>query len=147
MVSLLIFACATTPILGLIDDGSLLSPEGTSLRLVVDAAHAEVSYLDGCTVEITGPQVAHRIWVREWRVLASIDGSTPYIGPLRAHGSNLVLEDRDSGFDILLEEPSAAPLWEHAGEPVMVVGLVVAPQVVRVMGWRLLSDAGPAGSF
>ncbi|MCB9762919.1 MAG: hypothetical protein H6739_24170 [Alphaproteobacteria bacterium] len=113
-------------------------PDGKRWRLFLDTLSQPVSHLDACTVEVTGPRLGRRVYVRDWTVLAAADGSAPYVGRLTLRGSNLVLEDRNSGSTFVLEERSAAPLKPYAGQSVMVIGFIIAPHVVQVVGWRPL---------
>jgi len=108
------------------------------LVLTGDARALEV--LGGCGVELEGLKVGKRLTVVDWRVTAAPDGSAPFIGPLRRHGSNLVLEDRTTNGLLVLEAKSSAEMATAVGDMVMVMGFVVGPHVVRVVAWSVLLE-------
>ncbi len=96
--------------------------------------------LEGCTIQATGPMVAGSMVVQEWTVIEAGDGSAPYIGLLRQHGSNLVIDDRNSGMPLVLDEASAARLARHAGKVVMISGYVVGAQLLHAVNFRILIE-------
>jgi len=138
VVALLVLSCAAT-FRGVVDTGPpvrLLAPAGPSVRLVLEGDHTALGRLDGFSVDASGPRLLGRIWVRNWTVVAAEDGSAPYVGPLRVTGQKLMVEDAGSGQ--IVEVVGAEGLAAHADLRVLVVGYVVAPQVVQVMRWELL---------
>ena len=138
MVALLVIACAAS-FRGVVDSGppvKLMAPTGPQVRLVLAPEHEALGRLDGFSVDATGPRVLGRLWVRDWIVVAAEDGSAPFVGPLRLTGQKLMVEDSGSGQ--LVELAGADELAAHADERVLVVGYVIAPQVVQVMRWELL---------
>ena len=52
----------------------------------------------------------------------------------------LVLEDRNTGTLLLLDQTSAAELSAHVGQVLLVMGFVIGSQEVRVVAFRVLSD-------
>ncbi len=94
--------------------------------------------LDGCSVEVSGPRAARSLVVQSWTVLDAGDGSVPYVGALRQHGSNLVIDDRTSGMPLVLDDPSAARLGPYAGSVVMISGYVIGAQLLHVVNFRVL---------
>jgi hypothetical protein len=98
--------------------------------------------LAGNSVALAGPRLGKTLWVRHWRVLTSTDGSTPYVGRLEKHGSNLILLDRNSGRGFSFDEASLALLQDSVGNSVLIRGFVVAPHVLHVVGWKNLQEAG-----
>jgi len=118
----------------------LTTPEGREFRLLLDEGALAVKALHGCVLQVEGPRFFRLLWVREWAVTDGGDGSIPYVGRLRQHGSNLVLDDRNSGMPLLLDAPSAEVLASHAGQLLMVVGYVVGMQELRVVEYRVLPE-------
>jgi len=118
----------------------LLDSGGESWRLVLSDDSKALSALAGCGVEVEGVRSGKRLVVADWHVYAAPDGSAPFVGLLRQYGSNLVVDDRNSGTQIVLEYDSAQDLAPHAGSTVMVMGYIVGPHVVRVVAWRVLLE-------
>ena len=117
----------------------LLDNEGGRLRLVGEGA-APLSTLAGCGVEVDGVRQGQSLRVTDWKVTVAPDGSTPFVGQLRHHGSNLVLADQNSGGLVVLEAQSAEDLWPLAGGTVLVIGYAVGPQLIRVVAWTVLVE-------
>jgi hypothetical protein len=121
---------------------SLMEQSGRTSKLVADGYGAELYYLDGCGVEVGGPRLGKRMYVRQWKVTDAGDGSAPFVGPLRRIGARWAVEDWTSGSVILLTGGKLTGLAAHAGQTVLIVGFVVGPQEVKVVSWRALSGAG-----
>lgn len=120
---------------GVVVDDVVIDAEGRNWRL--DGPDAGlIRQLDDCTVDLDGRRVGRRVVVSDWSVLAAADGSAPYLGRLRLHGNNLLLDDRNSGVQVALQ--GADELRAHDGATVLVIGYVAAPHVVVVMGWQVL---------
>jgi hypothetical protein len=115
---------------------ALTEPDGTSWHLVYSPEDGELRRLEDCTLEVQGRRLGQRVTVEDWKVLASAQGSTPYVGVLVRRGSNLVLQDRNSGQPVILEGDEQ--LQDLVGRTVLVSGYVVGPQVVQVMAVSLL---------
>lgn len=113
---------------------------GSEWELGLSGDARALKALAGCGVELQGRRTGRRLSVKEWKVTAAPDGSEPFIGPLIRHGSNLVLEDRNSKGLIVLEPKSAADMSDAVGDMVMVMGFVVGPQVVRVVAWQVVLE-------
>ncbi|MCK6524437.1 hypothetical protein L6R49_23780 [Myxococcota bacterium] len=124
------------------DDGQLrlVEPEGDSTRVHLTPTSAALTELESCTVAVTGPKVGRGVWAREWEVLTAADGSAPFVGRVELRGSNTLLHDRQTGSTLVLSPESAAPLAAFNGDVVMIIGFVEGPNVIRVMGWRVLED-------
>ncbi len=116
----------------------LMAPNGPHVRLILAPEHEALGRLDGFSVDATGPRVVGRIWVQSWSVVAAEDGSARLVGPVLVTGRKLMVEDSGSGQ--LVELTGAEELADHADQRVLVVGYVIAPQVVQVMRWELLED-------
>jgi hypothetical protein len=121
------------------EDLLLLDAEGGRLRLVGEGA-VPLSALAGCGVELEGVRRGKALRVTDWKVTVAPDGSIPFVGPLRHHGSNLVLADQNSGGQVVLEAGSAQDLRPFAGGTVLVIGYTVGPQLVRVVAWTVLVE-------
>ncbi|MCB9744502.1 MAG: hypothetical protein H6741_19695 [Alphaproteobacteria bacterium] len=145
-LSLLLLALAgcAAPLQGVVEAGGasthLTDQDGRRYRLVLNEYSAPVSHLDRCTVELTGPRVGRVMGVHGWEVLAAADGSAPFVGRIDEHGSNVLLNDRASGSTFILDGALAEELRAYDGQLVMVIGFVVGPQTLRVMGAEVLED-------
>ena len=117
----------------------LYRAEGPPLNLVLDDHSALLEHLHDCTVELDGLKLGRRYRVDDWRVLAAGDGSAPFIGVIRRDGDRLLLQDHNSGATYVLTGQDELGAFE--GRPLMVIGFVTGPQVIQVMGWRVLDDA------
>ena len=139
MVGLILLACAAK-VQGVVGVQGprvqLTEPDGSSWNLVYSPEDIELRKLEECTLEVEGRRMGRRVTVEDWRVLASAQGSTPYVGVLRQHGSNLIVEDRNSGQVVILK--GDAKLADLVGHTVLISGFVVGPQVVQVMGVTVL---------
>ena len=72
------------------------------------------------------PKAKMRDWFSPWH--------------LELRGGQFIIEDRNSGSIFVLE--GAEALEPVVGRSVLIIGHLVAPHVIHVMGWRLL-DAPP----
>jgi hypothetical protein len=126
------------------DQVVLTTLEGRTLVLVVEGDGAWLRGCEGCEVTVTGPRWMGRIWVRDYDVRKAADGSAPFVGMLRRHGSNLVLDDRTTDRPVVFDEESMALLLPHEGHPVLVVGFVVGAQMVHVVHFVVLDSTLPA---
>jgi len=143
LLALLTSGCAArTSAVGLlqIDEGApvLLRDAEMDLKLRPGKRSEAIPYLGGCTVDVSGPQLGRTVWVRDWSVVTAYDGSEPFVGVVGRVNGMLALDDRNSGSVFLLEEDSAAPLVSYEGELVLVMGFVVGPQLLQIMGYRVL---------
>ncbi|MCK6515374.1 hypothetical protein L6R46_10005 [Myxococcota bacterium] len=118
----------------------LVEPEGKATRVHLTPTSAALTALEECTVAVTGPKIGRGVWARDWEVLTAADGSAPFVGRLELRGSNVILHDRQTGSMLMLSPESAAPLAPFDGDIVLVIGFVEGPNLIRVMGWRLLED-------
>lgn len=117
----------------------LIEQSGRRSRLETERHATELRYLDGCGVEVEGPRLGKRLYVREWSVTDAGDGSQPFVGELVRSGGRWAIEDVSSSTTILLTGGSLTGLAAHAGQPVLVVGFVAGPQEVTVVSWRALA--------
>ena len=113
------------------------SGDETRLATVGDAE--PVQYLNGCVVAVDGPLVFGALHVRDWRVLDAGDGSGNFVGLLRAYGARLVLDDRNSGSTVILDDLTAAPLRMYVGFPVLVIGHLTGAGYVVPVAFRVLA--------
>lgn len=118
----------------------LRTPDGRSFALRSTDERGILRSLEGCTVEVSGPRLARSMVVQSWSVVDAGDGSAPYVGMLRQHGSNLVIDDRNSGMPLVLDDPSAARFGTYAGMVVMISGYVVGAQLLHVVNFRVLVE-------
>ena len=116
----------------------LYRSDGPALRVETGEGSRELAFLQECTVQVEGRRLGRSLHVADWTVLAAADGSAPYVGVLRLDGRRLLLDDRGSGATYVLE--SDQDLSHVVGRSVLVIGFVTGPQVVQVMGWRLLEE-------
>lgn len=117
---------------------TLTEPTGRAFVISPRGEGAVLQRLERCTVAVDGPRLGGRLWVRDWDVLDAGDGAPPYVGLLRRHGGNWVIDDRHSGRAVILEPRTVGDLAQEEGRLVLVRGLVVGAQTVSVVAWRAL---------
>lgn len=117
----------------------LRASTGEETRLSTPADAAPVRYLNGCVIEVDGRLIFGSLHVQDWRVLDAGDGSGNYVGVLRAYGARLVIDDRNSGSTIILDDLTAAPLRPYVGFAVLVIGHVTGNGYVVPVAFRVLA--------
>ncbi len=145
MLLLGMFACALHAVhTGLIAvEGSRAvstSYNGQKMPLILEGEHALILGLDGCVVQVEGVRTPAGIIVQDWSVKDAGDGTGGFVGELRAYGNRLLIEDRNTGTTLALDEIGTLQLRPYAGRPVLVVGTVVGAGVISVVAWRLLDS-------
>lgn len=116
----------------------LVAPDGSTLRVLPTVEGAPLRHLEGARVSIDGRLSGRRLSPRDVKVTDAGDGSAPFFGILRRYGSNWLIDDRNSGATILLDEASLGDLRDHEGRLVMVIGYVMGAQRVNVVMWKVL---------
>lgn len=119
---------------------TLRTPEGGTWRLRLGEGSWPLRSLDGCTVQVEGRRVLGSVVAQGWQVLDAGDGSVPYVGRVQRLGSNLVIEDRFSGMALVIEEPAGGLAARLEGRLAMVSGYIVGPQILRMVGYRVLQE-------
>ena len=99
----------------------------------------------GCTAEVQGRTVGRTINVREWTINDSGFGSPPHVGYLKRHGGNWIMDDRYTGTIIQFEVESLGKLKNFDGALVLIDGVVVGPQLIRVASFRILEKDPKTG--
>ncbi len=139
-VALLGLTGCVAPIRGVVQPAgasvAVVDLQGQRYRLVLGDAGQPLRYLDGCVVDVDGPLIGRRVVVRDWTVITAADGSAPYVGRLRRQGSNLIMEDRNSGSVVILQADPALGLAAWIDQTVMVVGYITGPHQIQVVGFR-----------
>lgn len=118
--------------------------EGGRWRLALGEDAAPLRWADGVRVEVRGARVGRRISVQDWRVLDAGDGSGGFVGVLRTYGSRIVIDDRNTGATLLVDDLSAVRLRALAGHPVLLLGHVTGGNIVTVRAYRALEAPAPA---
>lgn len=108
------------------------------LRLVEDGLALRA--LDGCTVQVEGRGIARSFLVSAWQVLDAGDGSAPFVGEVHRLGVNLLIDDKNSGMEIILDEAGFRDLALLEGRLVMLRGYIIGPQTLRVVSYRVLIE-------
>lgn len=123
-----------------VEDGQAVveSLEGRRLWIRDEGEGAWFPALVDCEVDLRGRGSRRNLAVVEWEVLAGPTGGQPFVGRLGLGRGGLVLDDRSTGQQVLLEAQGAEALLEHVGRMVLVEGYVSGPQQVRVVDWRSL---------
>lgn len=139
-------AQAASPARGVVrvDEGETLWLQdlgGARVRLASRDHGTELRALVDCSVDVTGPRALGRLWVRSYQVITGPDGSAPFVGLLTHRGTRLVVEDPRLTWPMFLNAPD--DLAAYVGHRVLVMGYVVGPQELQVVGYRVLSEASP----
>lgn len=120
------------------DAVELQEPDGRTFTIPPSGDGALFGALDRCVVDVRGPRLGRRLWVRDWQVQDAGDGSPPFVGRLRRYGGNWMIDDRRTGQPIVLDGKTVGQLAAWEGKLVLVRGLVVGAQTVAVVAWRPL---------
>lgn len=124
------------------DGVDLREIDGRTWRLVLEGEAAPVRWLYGCVVEVEGPAFGRRVVVEDWRVQDAGDGSGGFVGVLRVHGARLLIDDRNTGMTLVVDDAVAPQLRAWAGRPVLLIGHVNGPLTISPVAWRLLAPEG-----
>lgn len=139
VAALLATGCAA-PIRGVVQPSgsavAVVDLQGHAYKLMLGDAGQPLRYLDGCVVDVEGPQIGRRVLVRDWQVITASDGSAPYVGRLRRQGSNLIMEDRNSGSIVVLSADPQLGMAEWIDQQVMVVGYITGAHQIQVVAYR-----------
>lgn len=122
------------------DAVGLRAPTGQVLGVVQRGEGEVLARLEGCIVEVSGPRIGRRQWVREFTVVDAGDGSPPFVGVLRRYGGNWLIDDVNSAATLLIEPDQGVDLAPYAGQRVVLRGVVVGAQTLRVIGIRALEE-------
>ena len=121
----------------------LVDDEGLKWQLQTTGEARALEELLGCRVTVQGQGFGRKLRVSEWTVQDSGYGSQPHVGILRRVGGAWRMNDRNSGALIEFLAESLGPLSQHAGDLVLVDGLVIGPHLVQVVSFRVLIDFDP----
>ncbi len=125
------------------DPAELRLPRGGDIKLATPGPAGPLRYLNGCVVDVHGSYAFRTFTVRDWRVLDAGDGSGGYVGILRAYGARLVVDDRNSGATVVLDDLTAAPMRPYVGLPVLVIGHATGEGYVVPVAYRVLAATSP----
>jgi len=128
----------------LMESGSgarLMGQHGKVWRLSTGEHGPVLDHAAGVSVQIGGPRLGRRLWVRDWVITDGGDGSAPFVGSLRRFGSQWLIDDLNSGSTVVLVEASLGDLQLHEGSLVMVSGYVVGAHRINVVRWTLLGSS------
>lgn len=120
-------------------DGSRVALTGMSSEWVLVLGEEQaVAGLYDCAVEVRGPQLGKRVFVRDWRVIDTPFGSAGYVGRVVEYGAQVALEDRNTASLLVLTPETGEALRDSVGHTVLVVGPVVGMSQVQVVAFRVL---------
>lgn len=118
--------------------------QGGRTALLLGEDSEAVRYLTGCTVVVVGVPTPAGFVVNDWHVTDAGDGSGGFVGELKAWGARLMVADRNTGGDVLIEADAVPELRQFVGQPVLLVGTVVARGTVSVVAYRVLAEGHEA---
>jgi len=145
LIGMLASGCSTRTHFGLLSaNGDHLAlkrlGEKSALRLTDDGKPQMLDQLIGCVVEVEGSRHLLSFHVERWRVIDAGDGSIPHIGVVVRFGENQVaVVDEQTGRLIRIHPDDSRPLSGQIGAYVLVMGYQVAPDTIRVTGFRSLT--------
>ena len=138
--------CSTRTHSGLLsangDQLTLTRPgEKRVLRLTDEGEPKMLHQLNGCVVEVEGSRQLSSFRVERWRVMDAGDGSMPYVGVLMRFGAQgqVAIADAQTGRLVRIHPDDSPPLNGQIGEFVLVMGYLVGPDTIRVVGFRSLT--------
>jgi hypothetical protein len=149
MLLLALLGCALhTSRAGLVQPGddvvTILAYDGTSYRLHLDEDSEAIRYLDRTVVKVEGRRLGRGLWVKDWYVQDAGDGSGGFVGRLRAYGSRLVIDDRNTKRTLVIADGTAPELRDLVGENVLLLGHVVGGETIQVAAYRHLAPDASA---
>jgi hypothetical protein len=144
MLLLALLGCALhTSRAGLVQPGddvvTILAYDGKSYRLHLDEDSEAIRYLDRTVVKVEGRRLGRGLWVKDWYVQDAGDGSGGFVGRLRAYGSRLVIDDRNTKRTLVIADGTAPELRDLVGENVLLLGHVVGGETIQVAAYRHLA--------
>lgn len=95
--------------------------------------------LQDCTVQVAGPALGRRLWVRDWRVVDSAFGPGIFVGVIKEWGAGLAIEDRNTHSTLAIVPEGARVLMPYLGEVVLLAGPIVGNREVQVVAFRVLT--------
>jgi hypothetical protein len=116
----------------------LAAYQGGGTTLILGEESAPLRYLDGCSVQVTGVMTPAGFMVDDWHVTDAGDGSGGFVGFLRAWGGRLLVEDRNTGGNLMIDAEAVPELRQFVGQPVLLVGTIVGRNTVSVIAYRVL---------
>jgi hypothetical protein len=111
---------------------------GERWRLVLLGSAESVAALEGLVVEVDGQRLFRAVRVGDWRVREGAHGLPVWVGPIQQMGSQIGIQDRNSGQFFWLDEQAARVLAPSVGQLALVEGWVDGPHRVRVTHYLLL---------
>lgn len=123
------------------DSLDLRGYQGEVHHLRLDADSEALRYLEGLGVVVEGRELGRTVYVRDWHMRDAGDGTAGFVGVLGAHGARLVIDDRNTGTRLFLDDSDVAALRPHVGKMVLLVGPVVGRGIIDVMAFRVLAPA------
>ncbi len=116
------------------------TPQGERYRLGLPRDAHPMRWLDGHLVEVEGTRIFKHLRVEGWSVLEGRHGLPVWVGPIEVRGSQVGMQDRNSGSFVFLDERAVPVLSPHAGRVVLVEGYVEGAHRIRVVYFRILAD-------
>ena len=138
---LFLFGCALKSHHGLLtleDDTPLLVDiKGHGYRLHLGEDSPFFTHLEGVVVRVEGVQLLRHVFVQDWTVVDAGDGSAPFIGVLYRQGLQWMMQDIQSGAQLVLD--GDYPEWK-VNDVVLIVGYVAGSHRIRVVSYRHLGQ-------
>ena len=123
---------------------TLAGPTGDRHKLVLLGEARQLGMAEDYYAEVEGEKWLGRIRVRDWKLHYGPRSLTVWTGNLESRGIQVGLLDRNSGGYYFIEEESGGELSEFIGKPVLIEGYVEGAHHVRVVYFRLLTNARAA---
>ena len=118
----------------------LLTRENHRWRLRAGGESKRLERLDGHIVEIVGLRILQTVWVSDWSVSQGLHGMQAWTGTLESYGLQLLIADRKSGAQYVLNRDAITDLAPFIGAPILLEGYIEGPQQIHVLYYRLLGD-------
>ena len=109
--------------------------EGRNYELHLGEDAPFFNRLEGVVLKVEGPRIFRHVIVRDWTVVDAGDGSAPYIGVLYRQGVQWMMNDIQSGAQLVIDGDFDS--W-NVDDVVLIVGYVAGSHRIRVVSYRHL---------
>jgi hypothetical protein len=141
MIFVVLFGCTIQQHHGLLVNNQnaihLVESNGAQYKLHFGNDSQYMKPLQGVIIHVEGTQFAKNMWVRDWEIVDGGDGSAPFLGVLSQRGVQWILDDLQTGSQLILQ--GDYPDW-NVGDAILVVGYISGAHQVEVVNYQMLGQ-------